>query len=130
MLLAKLAVARCDNRFEEFALRLEITLGRDRPGQVIDRAQCFDAVSPKRRRIPFTTPSCRARAVNRSEPAKKSGQKIPKNRFRTTVAELMGEMLAELPFIGDQIVCLSHDQGARSGPRGPSDPRTTPAGGY
>ena len=26
------------------------------------------------------------------------------------------ETLAELPFIGDQVVCLSHDQGARSGP--------------
>jgi hypothetical protein len=26
------------------------------------------------------------------------------------------ETRAELPFIGDQIVCLSHDHGARSGP--------------
>jgi hypothetical protein len=26
------------------------------------------------------------------------------------------ETLAELPFIGDQVVRLSHDQGARSGP--------------
>jgi hypothetical protein len=26
------------------------------------------------------------------------------------------ETLAELPFIGDQVVCLSHDQGACSGP--------------
>ena len=45
----------------------------------------------------------------RSEPAKKSGQNIPKNRCRTTVAEQMVETLAELPFIGDQVVCLSHD---------------------
>ena len=29
----------------------------------------------------------------------------------------MGETAAELPFIGDQVVCLSHDQAARSGPR-------------
>jgi len=28
----------------------------------------------------------------------------------------MVETRAELPFIGDQIVCLSHDQAARSGP--------------
>jgi len=35
---------------------------------------------------------------------------IPKNRCRTTVAERMLETLAELPFIGDQGVCLSHDQ--------------------
>jgi hypothetical protein len=26
------------------------------------------------------------------------------------------ETVAELPFIGDQVVCLSHDQAARSGP--------------
>ena len=29
----------------------------------------------------------------------------------------MVETRAELPFIGDQVVCLSHDQAARSGPR-------------
>jgi hypothetical protein len=45
--------------------------------------------------------------LNRSEPAKKSGQNIPKNRCRTTIAERMMETLAELPFIGDQVVCLS-----------------------
>jgi hypothetical protein len=33
-----------------------------------------------------------------------------KNRCRTTIAERMVETLAELPFIGDQVVCLSHDQ--------------------
>ena len=49
-------------------------------------------------------------SLNRSEPAKKSGQNIPKNRCRTTIAERMGETRAELPFIGDQVVCLSHDQ--------------------
>ena len=49
----------------------------------------------------------------RSRP--KSGQNIPKNRCRTTIAERMVETLAELPFIGDQVVCLSHDQAARSG---------------
>jgi DNA/RNA endonuclease YhcR with UshA esterase domain len=30
----------------------------------------------------------------------------------------MVETLAELPFIWDQVVCLSHDQAARSGPAG------------
>src|SRR5215471_17292046 len=42
-------------------------------------------------------------SLNRSEPAKKSGQNIPKNRCRTTIAERMVETLAELPFIGDQV---------------------------
>ena len=56
-------------------------------------------------------------SLNRSEPAKKSGQNIPKNRCRTTIAERMGETPAELPFIRDQVVCLRHDQAARSGPR-------------
>ena len=36
-------------------------------------------------------------SLNRSEPAKKSGQNIPKNRCRTTIAERMVETLAELP---------------------------------
>ena len=36
---------------------------------------------------------------------------IPKNRCRTTIAERMMETLAELPFIGDQVVCLSHEPG-------------------
>ena len=40
---------------------------------------------------------------------------IPKNRCRTTVAEPMLETLAELPFIGDQVVCLSHNQAAQNG---------------
>src|SRR5215813_4577183 len=53
----------------------------------------------------------RRSCLNRSEPAKKSGQNIPKNRCRTTVAERMMETLAELPFIGDQVVCLSHEPG-------------------
>jgi len=52
-------------------------------------------------------------SLNRSEPAKKSGQNIPKYRCRTTIAERMGETPAELPFIRDQVVCLSHDQAAR-----------------
>ena len=50
----------------------------------------------------------------------KSGQNIPKNRCRTTIAERMMETiaermmetLAELPFIGDQVVCLSHERGS------------------
>jgi hypothetical protein len=39
---------------------------------------------------------------------------VPKNRCRTTIAERMVETRTELPFIGDQIVCLSHDLAARS----------------
>ena len=57
-------------------------------------------------------------SLNRSEPAKKSGHNTPKNRCRTTIAERMVETLAELPFIGDEVVCLSHDRAARSGPAG------------
>jgi len=53
-------------------------------------------------------------SLNRSEPAKKSGQNIPKNRCWTTVAERMVETRAELPFIGIRSVYLSHDQAARS----------------
>jgi len=49
-------------------------------------------------------------SVNRLGAGQKSGQNIPKNRCRTTIAERMVETLAELPFIGDQVVCLSHDQ--------------------
>src|SRR5262249_28276005 len=52
---------------------------------------------------------------------------IPKNRRRTTVTEPMLETLAELPFIGDQVVCLSHDQAARSGPATPFTPYWMPA---
>jgi hypothetical protein len=60
-------------------------------------------------------------SLNRSEPAKKSGPNIPKNRCRTTIAERrlafgVVETRAELPFIGDRSVCLSHDQAARSLP--------------
>ena len=51
-------------------------------------------------------------SLNRWEPAKRSGQNIPKNRCRTTIAERMVKTLTELPFIGDQVVCLSHDQAA------------------
>src|SRR5215472_659257 len=42
-------------------------------------------------------------SLNRSELAKKSGQNIPKNRCRTTIAERMVETRAELPFIGDPV---------------------------
>jgi hypothetical protein len=50
-------------------------------------------------------------SLNRWEPAKKSGQNVPKNRCRTTIAERMAETRAELPFIGDQVVCLSREPG-------------------
>jgi hypothetical protein len=45
-------------------------------------------------------------SLDRSEPAKKSGQNIPKNRCRTTIAERMVETPAKLPFIGDQVGLL------------------------
>jgi hypothetical protein len=44
--------------------------------------------------------------------------KIHKNRCRTTIAERMVETLAELPFIGDQVGCLSRDKAARTAERG------------
>ena len=47
---------------------------------------------------------------------KQCSQNIQKNRCRTAVAEPIGETLAELPFTGDQAVCLGHDQAAWSGP--------------
>ena len=47
---------------------------------------------------------------NRSEPAKTERPKHPENRCRTTIAERMGETLAELPFTGNQVVCLGRDQ--------------------
>src|SRR5215469_3807665 len=69
-------------------------------------------------------------SLNRSEPAKKSGQDIPKNRCRTTIAERMVEALAELPFIGDQVGLLKPRPG---GPQRdtylPSRIRKKPAGG-
>ena len=43
---------------------------------------------------------------------------IQKNRPRTTVAEPIGETLAELPFTGDQAVCLGHDKAAWRLPQG------------
>src|ERR1700739_4060997 len=55
-------------------------------------------------------------SLNQLVAGQKSGQNIPKNRCRTTIAERMVETPAELPFIGDQVVCLSHDQAARSLP--------------
>jgi len=59
-------------------------------------------------------PSCRRLSLNRSKPAKKSGQIIPKNRCRTTIPERMVETLAELPFMGTRSVCLGRSQAARS----------------
>src|SRR5271165_7537202 len=47
---------------------------------------------------------------------KQCSQNIQKNRCRTTVAEPIGETLAEPPFTGDRAVCLGHDQAAWSGP--------------
>jgi len=48
-----------------------------------------------------------------------AGQKEPKyfeKSLPDNNTERMVETLAELPFIGDPVVCLSHDQAARSGP--------------
>jgi hypothetical protein len=54
-------------------------------------------------------------SFNRSEPAKKSDQNIPKNHCRTTIAERMVETRAELPLPGIRSSTLSHDQAARGG---------------
>jgi hypothetical protein len=51
---------------------------------------------------------------------------IQKNRPRTTVAEPIGETLAELPFTGDQAVCLGHEQAAWSGPASTREASDTP----
>ena len=55
-------------------------------------------------------------SLNELVAGQKGGQNNPKNRCRTTIPERMVETPAELPFIGDQVVCLSHNQAARSGP--------------
>jgi len=54
-------------------------------------------------------------SLNQLVAGQKSGQNIPKNRCRTTIPERMVETPAELPFIEDRVVCLSHNQAARSG---------------
>jgi len=50
----------------------------------------------------------------------KERPKYPENRCRTTIAERMEETLAELPFIGDQVICLGRNQAARKGGGGPA----------
>ena len=55
-------------------------------------------------------------SLNQLVAGQKSGQNIPKNRCRTTIPDRIVETPAELPFIGDQVVCLSHNQAVRSGP--------------
>jgi hypothetical protein len=52
------------------------------------------------------------------------GRNIQKNRCRTTVVSRFGETLAELPFTGNQVVCLGRDQAASSGPGGSIRPTT------
>src|SRR6516164_9940914 len=42
-------------------------------------------------------------SLNRSEPAKKSGQNIPKNHCRTTIAERMVETLSGTALYRDQV---------------------------
>jgi hypothetical protein len=39
------------------------------------------------------------------------GDCFPEKSFRTTVAEPIGETLAEPPFTGDKVVCLGRDPG-------------------
>jgi hypothetical protein len=71
---------------------------------------CYDAVAIARAAgfrmlvMSRTASVMRRLSLNHSEPAKKNGQNIPKNRCQTTVAERMMETLAELPFIEDQVV--------------------------
>jgi len=66
-------------------------------------------------------------SLSRLGAGQKSGQNIPKNCCRTTIAERMMETPVELPFIGDQVVCLSHDQaaGQRAEEGGAADDRIT-----
>ena len=49
------------------------------------------------------------RPATRLEPAKTERPKYPEKSLPTTTAEQMGETLAELPFTGDQVVCLGGD---------------------
>ena len=63
---------------------------------------CYDAVAIARAAgfrvlVMSPYPVMRRLSRHRSEPAKKSGQNIPKNRCRTTIAERIVETLAELP---------------------------------
>jgi hypothetical protein len=53
---------------------------------------------------------------------------IQKNRSRTTVTEPIGETLAELPFTGDQVVCLGHDAAGSASFVSPYGPRLRCAG--
>jgi len=56
-------------------------------------------------------------SLNRSEPAKKSGQNITKNRYRTTVAEpIAGNASGTALYRVTRSVCLRRNQAARSGP--------------
>ena len=59
-------------------------------------------------------PSCGDCPLTASEPAKRAA-KISENSLPTTIAERTVETLAELPFIGDQVVCLRHDQARQVG---------------
>ena len=83
---ATLLVGRAGNGWARL-----LRCGRDRSGGGFPNAR-YEPASVMRRL-----------SLNRSEPAKKSGQNIPKNRCRTTIAERIGETLAELTFIGDQV---------------------------
>src|SRR6516164_6665114 len=69
---------------------------------------CYDAVAIARaagfRMVVMSRIRHATRFLNCSEPAKKSGQNIPKNRCRTTVAERMMETPTELPFIGGRLL--------------------------
>ena len=69
---------------------------------------CYDAVAIARtagfRNAGYEPASVMRRlSLNRSEPAKKSGQNIPKNRCRTTVAERMVETLSGTALYRDQV---------------------------
>ena len=76
--------------------------GRDRPGGGF----------PNARYEPHA--SCGDCPLTARSRAKKSGRCIPKNRCRTTVAERLVKTRAELPLMGDQIICLSHEHAGPS----------------
>ena len=76
--------------------------GRDRPGGGF----------PNARYEPHA--SCGDCPLTARSRGKKSGRCIPKNRCRTTVAERLVKTRAELPLMGDQIICLSHEHAGPS----------------
>jgi hypothetical protein len=89
---------------------------------------CYDAVAIARAAglrmlVMSRIPLC-GDCPNRSEPAKRAAKISRKIVAGQQSLSGLVETRAELPFIGDQVVYLSHDQAARSGPASMSDSPT------